>query len=107
MKHLPILLSLLWIFSTPLLSQTVAPDLRAVVHEGAIAIVARDAAVFNSLFHLEQDSTISLDFYFEPDHPDNGRYHAAPTTQVAGEILLAFPDLPVVEGAALKAKLFV
>lgn len=101
MKHLPILLSILWSFSTPLFSQTAVPDLRAVVHEGAIAVVARDAAVFNALFHPEQDSAISLDFYFEPDHPDNGRYHAAPTPQLAGEILLAFPDLPVMEGDSL------
>lgn len=101
MKYLPILLGMLWQFSMPLFSQTVAPDLRAVVHEGSIAIVARDLTVFNALFHLEQDSTISLDFYFEPDHPDNGRYYAAPTTQVAGEILLAFPELLLTEGDSL------
>ena len=102
MKHLrlPCYIALLIHFSGYLCAQT-TPELEAFVFEGSVAIRANSTSVFNTRFVLEQDSTVALDFYFAPDHPANGRYHAAPSTQITGEILLAFPGLPYLEADSL------
>jgi len=86
--------------SSNLTAQT-TPELEAFVFEGSIAIRASSSSVYNTRFVLEQDSTVSLDFYFAPDHPANGRYSAAPSAQISGEVLLTFPSLPYLEADSL------
>lgn len=105
MKLLPLffsttLLSCFLALSSNLTAQT-TPELEAFVVEGSVAIRASSSSVYNTRFVLEQDSTVALDFYFAPDHPANGRYSAAPATQITGEVLLKFTGLPYLEADSL------
>jgi len=77
------------------------PDLQATENNGILSIRVKNTATFDAYFHPDQDSRVSLDFYFAPDHQGNGLFAATPLTQDFGEILLSFPDISYTEGDSL------
>lgn len=76
-------------------------DMRAMVNNAAVAIRVKNTAILNTRFNPDSNGIISLDFFFDTDHPRNGTYLATPVAQNFGEIELVFSGLPYVEGDSL------
>ncbi|MBK7936955.1 MAG: hypothetical protein IPJ82_07575 [Lewinellaceae bacterium] len=77
------------------------PDLQAIAVDGQITLRVKNTAVLDTLFYVDTDNKVILDFYFGPDDSRNGTYSANPVAQSFGEQHLSFASIPYTTGDTL------
>jgi hypothetical protein len=74
-------------------AQVMSPLLKAVVHNGHLALQVNSPAAVDSLFARDTSNQVTLDFYFTPNDTRNGFYAAQPSLQLQGDALLSFQGI--------------
>ncbi len=90
----PYLLLVISLFSFfGLSSQVISTDMKAIGHNGKLAISVKNAGLINTYFSLDTNKQTSLEVYFNPDDPRNGIYEAGLLSQAASDTIITFNEL--------------